>query len=57
MTIQEAARQLNNEFSKIDTKDKTFEEKIDEIEKILTNILDRLSYLENGSISNKLIEN
>ena len=52
MTIQETAKRLNEEYFKIDTKDKTFDEKIKEIEKILTNILNRLSYLENDRNQN-----
>ena len=48
MTIQEAARQLNIEYSQITKKDKTLEEKIQDLEKIIENLSKRLENLENN---------
>lgn len=44
MSIQESVKELNKIFK--EEKEKTLENKIEELEKIIINLNDRLSYLE-----------
>ncbi len=45
MTIQEAAREFNEAFKT--EKEKTLENKIEQLEKIIINLVNRVEYLEN----------
>lgn len=44
MTIQEAAKELNKAFKT--EREKTLEDKIEQLEKIIINLVNRIEYLE-----------
>lgn len=44
MTIQEAAKELNKAYKS--EKEKTLEDKIEQLEKIIINLVNRVEYLE-----------
>lgn len=46
MKIQEAAKELNKAFKT--EREKTLEDKIEQLEKIIINLVNRVEYLESG---------